>query len=188
MRNLVTGDYGAKTQKRSGYKKYKNKRSEGDTWEEDGKKWIFKSGVKQSVVKLKSARDHNKIPFNCPKCDVKMAKGQHKLMYKHYGHCLICQTKAEAKMRAEGVYDKWVSENIEKNFGTWKQNKRDQFDRWFSGLESKHHITEAGEVEDWTSLDHETKEMIITRFESHILEEEEKMKKYFVKELKLKEK
>tara|TARA_Y100000401_G_scaffold112595_1_gene112208 strand:- start:389 stop:979 length:591 start_codon:yes stop_codon:yes gene_type:complete len=179
MRNLVTGDYTAKTQTRSGYKKYKNKKVEGEIWEENGKTWTIKNGIKQNFVKLKSARKYNKIPYSCPKCSTPLNKPQHKLMYKHHGHCLVCQLKVEAKMRDEGTYQSWVKENIEKNFNSWKENKRQQFDRWFSEIESKHHITEAGTIEDWSKLSSQVKQDIIDRFEKHLSDEENKMKEVF---------
>ena len=184
MRNLVTGDYTAKTKKRSGYKKYKNKHKEGDVWEENGKTWTVKNGIKQNIVKLKEAREYSKIPLNCPKCNTKMNKSQHKLMYQHYGHCLFCQTEEEAKMRSEGKYDLWVVNNVHKNFKSWKQQKQEQFNRWFDEIESKNYITEAGEIEDWVGLSSQAKEDIINRFEKFISDEESKMNKLIEEQTK----
>ena len=60
MRNLVSGDYGSKTRKQSGYKKYKNKKQEGDIWEEGGRTWTLKNGIKQNIRKLSKAREYKK--------------------------------------------------------------------------------------------------------------------------------
>jgi len=175
MRNLVTGDYGAKTQKRSGYKKYSKKYNEGDEWEEDGKTWTIRNGVKQNKSKLKVARDYGKIPLSCPKCSEAMNRAQHKFMFKHYGHCLYCQTKAESKMHEEGTYNNWVIENVEKNFSKWKGEKKIQFETWLTEINSKKNITEAGLIEDWSEVPESVKNDIMKRFEEYMYEEEEKM-------------
>lgn len=174
MRNLVTGNYGAKTQTRIGYKKYKNKHEEGDVWEENGRAWTVKNGVKQNVSKLKLAREINKIPISCPKCSGTMNKSQHKFMYMHYGHCLLCQTKIEQKMHLENTHTDWLIENVEKNFGKWKEDKKIAFDSWLSKIDSKYYITEAGLIEDWEGLDSKSKKSIVKRFKKYLKDEENK--------------
>ena len=51
-RNLITkkGNQGSNTQ--SGYKKSTQDYKEGDIWEERGKKWTIKNGIKQTINKL----------------------------------------------------------------------------------------------------------------------------------------
>ena len=129
MRNLVTGNYGDKTQQRTGYRKYNKKYKEGDIWEENGKTWTIKNGIKQNKTKLKKARQIRKIPLACPKCNTTMKASQHKFMYRHYGHCLYCQTKAESEMWNNGTYYDWLVENVEKNFAKWKKRERPE---WFN--------------------------------------------------------
>ena len=177
MRNLVTGDYGAKTQKRSGYRKYSKKYSEGEEWEEDGKKWTLKRGVKQNLTKLKDARDYGKIPLSCPKCSEAMSRAQHKFMFKHYGHCLYCQTNVEHEKKREGTYNQWVIENVKKNFEKWKEEKRQRFSLWLEEVDSKNYITEAGQIEDWSNMSESAKKDVVGRFEKYIADEEEKMNK-----------
>ena len=48
LRNLVKKDYTAKTKLQTGYQKKLNKYKEGDIWEESGKKWTIKNGIKQN--------------------------------------------------------------------------------------------------------------------------------------------
>ena len=52
IRNLVQGKYGEKTGQSVGYQKKIIDRKEGDIWEEDGRKWTIKDGIKQNVTKL----------------------------------------------------------------------------------------------------------------------------------------
>ena len=44
---LVTKKYGDKTTQSVGYTKVQEFHNEGDIWEEDGRKWTIKNGVKQ---------------------------------------------------------------------------------------------------------------------------------------------
>ena len=127
MRNLVTGDYGSKTKKQTGYKKYNNKKQEGDIWEEDGRTWTIKNGVKQNIRKLDKARQYNSIPLKCPKCKISMNKNQHKFMYTRYNHCLYCQDKFELSLRRENKYDNWLIGEVNKNFKSWKKDKQIAF-------------------------------------------------------------
>ena len=56
IRNLATGKVGDKTRVQSGYKKQYQKRKEGDIWEEDGRTWTIKNGIKQNITKLDKAK------------------------------------------------------------------------------------------------------------------------------------
>lgn len=177
MRNLVTGEYGSRTKKQAGYKKYNNKKSEGDVWEEGGRTWTVKNGIKQNVRKLDLAKQYSRIPLSCPKCKGPMNKSQHKFMYIRYGHCLMCQSKLEFEMMANNTYDDWLIENVRKNFLSWKDDKRKAFENYLSDINSKHYITESGLVEDWSEMTEETKSYIKERFEEFIKKEEQKLEK-----------
>ena len=48
LRNLMTGKYGEKTTVGVGYTKQHGFHEEGDLWEEDGRTWTIKNGVKQN--------------------------------------------------------------------------------------------------------------------------------------------
>jgi len=56
LRNLVQGKYGEKTSTSIGYTKQQEFHDEGDIWEEDGRKWTIKNGIKQNVTKLDKAK------------------------------------------------------------------------------------------------------------------------------------
>ena len=62
MRNIVTGKYNDKSKIQTGYLKTKKKHQEGDIWEERGKTWTIKNGIKQNVTKLDSVRAANRMP------------------------------------------------------------------------------------------------------------------------------
>tara|TARA_R100000152_G_scaffold20158_1_gene13218 strand:- start:1484 stop:2068 length:585 start_codon:yes stop_codon:yes gene_type:complete len=182
MRNLVSGNYGSKTKKQTGYKKYKNKKSEGEIWQEGGRTWTIKNGIKQNIRKLDKAREYGKIPLSCPQCNGPMNKSQHKFMYIRYGHCLFCQTKAEHKMRNEGTYDNWLIENVKKNFVSWKKKKQDAFNDYLKNINSKHYITESGLIEDWSEMSNDTKEYMLEKFNEFIKSEENNLQELIEKQ------
>lgn len=176
MRNLVTGDYGSSTKKQTGYKKYKNKKEEGDVWEEGGRSWTIKNGVKQNLRKLDKAREYSRIPLTCPKCDSPMNKQQHKFMYIRYGHCLFCQSKAEFEMMRNGTHNEWLIDNVKKNFESWKDKKKQAFTDYLKNSNSKHYITEAGLIEDWSEMSKSDKEFMLNKFNKFMEDEEIKIK------------
>ena len=55
LRNLLTKKHGDKTTVGIGYSKQQEFHKEGDIWEEDGRKWTIKNGVKQNITKMDEA-------------------------------------------------------------------------------------------------------------------------------------
>ena len=149
MRNLATGRYKDKTQLRSGYSSKRVDYKEGDVWEENGKKWTIKRGIKRTVGKLNKARKLREVPLCCPKCEGSMSHQAHKAMFRRWGMCLICVTKWEHKMKKDGVYDEWHKQFDEANFNAYIDDIQQEFEQWLQTRESKQYITEAGKIEDW---------------------------------------
>jgi uncharacterized protein (UPF0128 family) len=52
MRNIITKNFGDKTVTQAGYSKQHIERKEGDVWEENGKNWTIKNGIKQTITRL----------------------------------------------------------------------------------------------------------------------------------------
>jgi len=50
LRNLITKKYGDSTGVQSGYKKQIEDHVEGDEWEENGKQWTIKNGIKRNGI------------------------------------------------------------------------------------------------------------------------------------------
>ena len=46
VRNLVNKDFTSGTKQQSGYKKVLARHKEGEVWEENGKQWTIKNGVR----------------------------------------------------------------------------------------------------------------------------------------------
>ena len=107
LRNLMTGKYGDKTIKSVGYRKAEVTHSEGDIWEEDGRTWTIKDGIKQNITKLDKAKKSYVVPLFCPKCKKQMKlKNDHEL-YKIHKMCLSCVVDMEHQLQKDGKWDEY---------------------------------------------------------------------------------
>ena len=147
LRNLVKGKYGERTTMGTGYTKSKEFHDEGDTWEEDGRTWTIKNGVKQNITKLDKAKEGIVLPLFCPSCSRTMKPHLDKRWFVMYGHCFDCQVTFEAELKKQGKLqefeDKVVNANIE---GVTKD-----LEVWFDELRNEKQpvITDAGDSEKW---------------------------------------
>ena len=148
VRNIVNKDYNAKTKAQTGYSKASKRYKEGDVWEENGKKWTIKNGIKQNVTKLDAAKAAVKIPLACPKCGGPMKHHLAKKMYRIHGFCFDpCTVEYEASLRKAGLYEAYEKRMIQ---GNMKQFI-DDIDQWAASQISADttFVTEQGHVEDW---------------------------------------
>ena len=63
LRNLVQGKYGEKATVGTGYTKQQQFHEEGDVWEEDGRTWTIKDGIKQNITRLDKAKESLHLPL-----------------------------------------------------------------------------------------------------------------------------
>ena len=147
LRNLVKGKYGERTMMGTGYTKAKEFHNEGDVWEEDGRQWTIKNGIKQNITKLDSAKQGVVLPLFCPSCSKSMKPHLDKQWFIINGHCYNCQVDYEFKLHKEGKFEEMQEQvvndhvdGITKDFEIWFNemiNTKDQF------------VTEAGDIEKW---------------------------------------
>ena len=150
VRNLVKKDYGAKTKTGSGYSKARVKHEEGDVWEEDGRTWTIKNGIKQNITKLDKAKKEAQIPLTCPKCKTSMNYWLHKKMYRIHGFCFDpCTVEMEAQLRKAGLYKDYERRMIEGNLSAFAND----IEQWVQAQAERDMsiVTEQGDVEDWNS-------------------------------------
>lgn len=94
-----------------GWRPQEVQRQEGEEWTDvDGKKWIRKNGLNQTVTKL----DGFKTPWWCPKCGTPL-NGHHLNAYKKAGHCHECMLKEEMKLKQDGKWEDTVKEKGRQN-------------------------------------------------------------------------
>lgn len=147
VRNLVNKDFTKRTTVGTGYSKKREKHSEGDIWEEDGRTWTIKNGVKQNITKLDSAKKLYQIPLTCPNCGGSMKHYLAKKMYKIHGFCFECTIDMEANLRKAGLYEEYEKNMVQGNMRAWAEG----LEQWVHDQinETMTFVTEEGDVEEW---------------------------------------
>tara|TARA_R110001606_G_scaffold171936_1_gene317969 strand:- start:4612 stop:5184 length:573 start_codon:yes stop_codon:yes gene_type:complete len=148
LRNLIQGKSGERTTSGTGYSKAaSDKHQEGDIWEESGRSWTIKNGIKENITKLDKFKSLT-IPLFCPKCTKIMDKQLDPNYYKSYGECLSCRTEFETKLKIEGKWQEHTrnAHNLEIDhlIEEYKQFYADKLQESNQGF-----VTEAGDVEKW---------------------------------------
>jgi hypothetical protein len=152
MRNLITGKVGDKTQTLGGYEKKTNVYSEGDIWEDGGKSWTIKRGIKQSVTKLDNLKKLVMLPICCPECKKPMKVNDiEKKMYGIHGTCFSCVLEKEQQIKNSGEWEDYESGKIKASRFTSLEDFESAIDSWFKDKDT--FVTEAGDIESWTGGD-----------------------------------
>lgn len=152
MRNLVQGKTGERTSVSTGYTKDHIDRKEGDIWEEDGRQWTIKNGVKQNVSKLQKARDLGKMPLFCPDCKQLMKNRYDEQFYRIHKHCFDCQIVFETKLKAQGKWEEYQTQIHNSEIEGMINN----YEIWVDALineSSDSFMSETGELESWSKTD-----------------------------------
>jgi len=166
VRNLVNKDFTGKTKQQIGYQKKFTRYKEGDVWEENGKKWTIKNGIKQNITKLDKAKKLARIPLACPKCGGSMKHHLAKKMYKIHGFCFDCTVDYEAKLREAGLYEEYEKNLIQGNIKTFLSN----IESYTLALinNKSDYVTEQGDVEDWKNNSSVQKEKLLENLQTYI--------------------
>ena len=148
VRNLVQGKYGDKTQQSVGYSKKQEIHTEGDVWEEDGRKWTIKDGIKQNITKLDKAKKAHVMPIFCPNCKKTMKKRFDKDYYNIHKKCFDCVIEFEHDLRKVGLWEEYEKNirnaDIDGFIIDFKAYVEDELTQNNSSF-----VTEAGDVEKW---------------------------------------
>ena len=147
-RNIITGNTGARTTEGIGYTKKYEHHIEGDVWEENGRTWTIKNGLKQNITKMDKFKKMGKLPLFCPECGTLMKKHLDKKVFPAYQKCFDCVVDHEAQLRKEGKSEEYFNNmhnqrigNIQKEYEAFIQEKLTE--------SSESYITERGDKESW---------------------------------------
>jgi len=171
VRNLVNKDFTAGTKQQTGYKKTIKKYAEGDIWEDGGRQWTIKNGIKQNITKLDTAKKALRIPLRCPNCGGPMKHHLAKKMYKIHGFCFDpCTVEMEANLKKAGLYDKYEERMMQGNMKAFAND----VEQWALALVNTQDtfVTEAGDIEDWQSNKIKDKEILknVRQYVTHLSE------------------
>ena len=166
IRNLVNKDYTSKTKDQSGYTRKSSRHKEGDIWEENGKQWTIKNGIKQNVTKLDKAKKAVQVPLACPKCGGSMSYYLSKKIYKVNKMCFNCFIDYEAELKKNGLYEDYLMHarkgNIEFFISQLEQELKDMINSEDS------FVTEQGDIETWKVNKSKTKQLYTEKFQEFI--------------------
>ena len=148
LRNLMTGKYGEKVSQSVGYKKADIVRNEGEIWEEKGREWTIKSGIKQNITKLDKAKSKHLIPLFCPQCKSQMKNRLDPEYYRIHRSCFNCVVDKEHQIQKEGKWEEYQREiknnEIDNKIRDFKQYVEDKLNESNDGF-----ISEQGDKERW---------------------------------------
>ncbi len=147
-RNLISGNTSARTTEGVGYTKKHEHRVEGDVWEENGRTWTIKNGLKQNITKMDKFKKMGKLPLFCPECNKLMKKNLDKQVYPAYQKCFDCVVDYEAELQKQGKSEEYFNELRNQHIQTAIDGYKDfMADRMKESNAS--YVTEAGDIESW---------------------------------------
>jgi len=148
LRNLIKGKHGNRTTVGIGYNgEVIEDHKEGDIWEQGGKTWTIKDGIKENVTKLDKFKKAA-VPLFCPSCKQIMDKQLDPFYFKSYNCCLNCRTKFETKLKLEG---KW-QDYVDSTFNAEIDKQIEEYKSYFESILSEgnqNYVSENGEIQKW---------------------------------------
>ncbi len=150
MRNIIKKDYTAKTVTQVGYTKSQVEHKEGDVWEEKGKQWTIKNGIKQTVTRFDKLKEALNIPLTCPKCDKAMKNHTlNKKMWPLHKMCFNCVVEMETELKRTGQFEEYARSLTTRGIKT-HIDELEQFVLEIALEDSNEgFVTEQGDVEKW---------------------------------------
>lgn len=150
MRNIITKNYTAKTVTQVGYSKAQIDHKEGDIWEENGKKWTIKDGIKQTVTRFDKLKQTLNLPLTCPKCNKAMRNNKlNKKMWPIHKMCFNCVVTMETELKRTGQYETYVRNLTTRGVKTYIKELEDVLLELALEDNNEEFITEQGDIEKW---------------------------------------
>ena len=158
MRNLLTNTPSNTTKPQIGYNKKHTDYEEGSIWEERGKKWTIKNGIKQTVTRFDAIKKQIFTPITCPSCNKPMTKGHFdKYMFKIHQKCSDCVIDYETKLKVRGEYKEYEQNMIRQGVAYHIKEMENVLLELLMNQSGEQYVTEAGDIEEWKgkSLDNQ---------------------------------
>tara|TARA_R110001583_G_scaffold17371_1_gene70397 strand:- start:1205 stop:1795 length:591 start_codon:yes stop_codon:yes gene_type:complete len=175
IRNLIKGKVGESSELQVGYTTKKEDHKEGDIWEEGGKKWTIKDGIKQTATKLDKAKKEAILPLFCPSCKSLMKKRNDTKMYNIHKMCFDCVIDMEGKLKIEGKYKDYERTMVSNNAEDYV-NHLETYLMEALNTSNEQYVSERGEIERWKGgID---KEKLTKEIKESITEFKEDIEKY----------
>ena len=169
MRNIIKKEYTAKTVTQVGYTKSQIEHKEGDVWEENGKKWTIKDGIKQTITRFDELKKVLNLPLTCPSCNKAMKNDSlNKKMWSIHKKCFDCVITYETELKRQGKFEEYAKSLVS---GGVKQYIKDLEDALidFNNEVDDQFVTEQGDIETWKGKGVD-KEKFTKEIQDHIQE------------------
>jgi hypothetical protein len=148
MRNILTDKAGDRTQIQAGWDKHNETHTDGDIWEDSGKVWTIKNGIKQTVTKLDEIKRLVVLPLICPNCQgVIKVDEYNKKMWAIHQKCFDCVIKMESEIKRIGKWEEYQSNIMNSNRNAQLDDLERALDEWVDQNDT--FVSEMGEVEKW---------------------------------------
>lgn len=148
MRNILTGNTGDRTQIQAGWERNNVKYKEGDIWEESGKTWTIKNGIKTTVTKLDKIKELVLMPLCCPDCGKVMKIDLYnKKMWTIHKKCFDCVVKMESEIKRIGKWKEYSANIMNRNKNAELDDLETALEEWVQEQDS--YVSEQGEIEKW---------------------------------------
>ena len=150
MRNIITKDYTAKTTTQIGYSKTQTDYKEGDVWDENGKQWTIKNGIKQTVTRFDKLKESIHLPLTCPNCNKAMRGDRlNKKMWPIHKMCFDCVISMETQLKITGQYEEYARGLVTGGVKAHIKDLEDVMLELALSDNNESFVTEAGDVEKW---------------------------------------
>ena len=160
MRNIITKKTSDKTGVQVGYTADYIERKEGDVWEEHGKKWTIKNGLKQTVTRFDSIKKQIFAPITCPKCNKPMTKGHiDKYMFSIHKMCSNCVIEYETKLKYEGKFEEYTKDIIKQGIVYHIKEMENILLELLMEQHDASFVTEGGDIETWKGKGTDTQQL-----------------------------
>ena len=168
MRNIITKDYTAKTTTQIGYSKAQIDHKEGDIWDENGKQWTIKNGIKQTVTRFDKLKESIHLPLTCPNCNKAMRGDRlNKKMWPIHKMCFDCVILMETKLKITGQYEEYARGLVNGGVKAHIKDLEDVMLELALSDNNESFVTEAGDIEKWAGKGVD-KQKITTELQEYI--------------------
>lgn len=142
--------------------------NEGDVWEEGGKTWTIKNGVKRTATKMDDARKKLLMPLACPECGKAMKSHWDKKFWVINQSCFDCLVWQEHEIRTMGKWEEYERAKVSANAKAFLKDVKQGLENYSQQSMETKHVTEDGRIEKWQNPDKKIIEEYIDKEIDHL--------------------
>lgn len=126
---------------------------EGDIWEESGKTWTIKNGIKRTINRMDSVRKEQMVPLSCPRCGGTMRGPTNQKIWAINKTCLNCLVDQEHEIIKAGKWEEYEKSKVLANANAFCADMESALQEYIESSQTNAHVTEDGMIEKWRDAD-----------------------------------